>query len=75
MMRKQTTSNFAAVNANQFKAGTKNVSTKKNPRYIYTEEDLGEGILDVGISSYYATDQQDNLITKPWTTMLKTKWS
>lgn len=23
----------------------------KKPRYIYTEEDLGEGILDVGISA------------------------
>lgn len=72
-MRKQTNNNFAAVNATQFKAGIKNLSPKKNPRYIYTEEDLGEGILDVGISSYY-TDQQDNLITKPWATMLKTKW-
>ena len=74
MMRKQTNNNFAAVNVNQFKADIKNVSNKKNPRYIYTEEDLGEGILDVGVSSYY-TDQQDNLITRPWATMLKTKWS
>ncbi len=23
----------------------------KKPRYIYTEEDLGEGILDVGVSA------------------------
>ena len=72
-MRKQTTNNFAAVTANQYKAGKKNLPIAKNPRYIYTEEDLGEGILDIGISSYY-TDQQDNLITKPWATMLKTKW-
>jgi hypothetical protein len=72
-MRKQTTNNFTADNTTQFKAGIKSVSTKKNPRYIYTEEDLGEGILDAGISSYY-TEQQDNLITKPWATMLKTKW-
>jgi len=74
MMRKQTTNNFTAGNSTQFKAGIKSISPKKNPRYIYTEEDLGEGILDVGISSYHATDQQDNLITKPWNTMLKTKW-
>ena len=53
----------------------KNLAIKKNPRYIYTEEDLGEGILDVGLSSYYSTDQQDNIHTKPWSTMLKTKWA
>jgi hypothetical protein len=77
-MRKQATPNFAAINANQnqFKEGRKNVAVKKNPRYIYTEEDLGEGILDVGISSsYHSTDQQDNLNTTPWITMLKANWA
>lgn len=75
-MRKQTTNNYSAISANQnqLRDSRKNVSAKKNPRYIYTEEDLGEGILDVGISSYYMRDQQDNLITKPWTNMLKTKY-
>ena len=29
---------------------TKSVTAKK-PTYIYTEEDLGEGILDIGISA------------------------
>ena len=54
-MRKQTTNNFAAMNAgqNQFKEVKKNITVKKNPRYIYTEEDLGEGILDAGVSSSY----------------------
>lgn len=28
----------------------KNIYTAKKPTYIYTEEDLGEGILDVGVS-------------------------
>jgi hypothetical protein len=74
-MRKQTTPNYVAINANQFKETRKNLPVKKNPRYIYTEEDLGEGILDAGISSYYSTDQQDNLHTTPWMTMLKTKWA
>jgi hypothetical protein len=74
-MRKQPTPNYAAINANQFKETRKNLPVKKNPRYIYTEEDLGEGILDVGISPYYSPDQQDNLNTKPWATMLKTTWS
>lgn len=74
-MRKQITNNYVAINANQFKESRKNLAIKKNPRYIYTEEDLGEGILDVGLSSYYSTDQQDNIHTKPWSTMLKTKWA
>ena len=76
-MRKQTTTDFASINANQnqFKVSNKNIATKENPRYIYTEEDLGEGILDVGISAYYLTEQQKNLNTKPWTTMLKTQWA
>lgn len=74
-MRKQTTANYVAIDANQFKESRKNLAVKKNPRYIYTEEDLGEGILDAGISSYYSTEQQDNLNTKPWITMLKTQWS
>ena len=76
-MRKQTTTDFTVINdnQNQFKEGNKNVAVKKNPRYIYTEEDLGEGILDADISSYYSTDQQHNLNTKPWATMLKTQWS
>ncbi len=59
----------------QFKENRKNTSAKKNPRYIYTDEDLGEGILDAGISANYITDQQDNLITKPWATMLRKTYS
>lgn len=74
-MRKQTTTNYVAINANQFKETRKTLPVKKNPRYIYTEEDLGEGLLDAGIPSYYSIEQQDNLHTKPWTTMLKTQWS
>lgn len=74
-MRKQTTTSYAAITGNQFKGTRKNVAVKKNPRYIYTEEDLGEGILEVGLSSYYANNQQDRLHTTPWSTMLKAKWS
>jgi hypothetical protein len=76
-MRKQTSSDFTGINANQnqFKEIRKNLAGKKNPRYIYTEEDLGEGLLDAGITSPYLTDQQDNLHTQPWATMLKTRWA
>lgn len=70
-MRKQTQHSSAQ---NQFK-GSSHISVPKNPRYIYTEEDLGEGILDVGVSSYYTIGKQDNIHTKPWSTMLKTKFS
>lgn len=74
-MRKQTTTNAVAVYANQFKGTRKNLPVKKNPRYIYTEEDLGEGILDAGISSYNYSDQQNKLNTQPWNTQLKTQWA
>lgn len=30
---------------------TKSASVAKKPTYTYTEEDLGEGILDAGITS------------------------
>ena len=76
-MRKQTSSDFTGINANQnqFKEIRKNLAGKKNPRYIYTEEDLGEGLLEAGVTSPYLTDQQDNLHTQPWVTMLKTRWA
>lgn len=76
-MRKQTSNDFTAFNANQnqFKESRKNMSIKKNPRYIYTEDDLGEGLLDAGIISPFENDQQDKLHTQPWITMLKTRWA
>jgi hypothetical protein len=63
--------NFVALHAAQFKEVRKSLTVKRNPRYIYTEADLGEGLLDAGVSY----DQQDNLHTKPWKNMLKVKWS
>ena len=39
----------------------KNVTGKKNTRYVYTEEDLGEGILYAGIVSSYTAGKQKNL--------------
>ena len=76
-MIKQTSNDFTAINAsqNQFKESRKNMSVKKNPRYIYTEDDLGEGLLDAGIISSFENDQQDKLHTQPWITMLKTRWA
>ena len=74
-MGKQTTNNITALNANQFQADRKNLYAQKNPRYLYTEEDLGEGLLEAGITSSYINDQQDKLQTQPWITMLKAKWA
>jgi len=50
-MRKQTNNDYSTANGghNQFKESKKNAAVKKMPRYIYTEADLGEGILDEGI--------------------------
>lgn len=72
-MRKQTLKDFT-VNAGQFKGGSKILATTKNPRYIYTEEDLGEGILDASVNNYYAEDFGDKLKTsKPWVSLLRTQ--
>ena len=67
-MNKQTTNNFTAFNAgqSQFKENKKTESVKKNPRYIYTEEDLGEGILDVGINSPYKSGGPGNQNLQHW---------
>ncbi len=59
----------------QFKDGRKNASAKKNPRYIYTEADLGEGILDVGVTANYLKTLRDQLEPSSWYPMLKTQWS
>jgi len=76
-MRKQTINDISAINAdqNQFKEVRRDLSVKKNPRYIYTEEDLGEGILDVGVNTSYTADREGNLNPQPWASMLKTYWS
>jgi hypothetical protein len=67
-MKKQTTTHYNYINAahNQFKDGGKTPAVKKNPRYIYTEEDLGEGILDVGVSAYYAPSQLKGMAAQSW---------
>ena len=60
--------------ANQFKASIKSVTRKKNPRYIYTEEDLGEGLLDAGVTYTYKAEQH-NFKLVPWISMLRSKIS
>jgi hypothetical protein len=62
------------VNAGQFKDGRKNAASRKNPRYIYTEDDLGEGLLDVGVTANYLRRLRDQLESSSWYPMLKTQW-
>jgi hypothetical protein len=46
IMKKQIINNFQASVPDELKA----LLVAKKPTYIYTEEDLGEGILDAGVS-------------------------
>jgi hypothetical protein len=47
-MKSQPTYNFKATIPDELKFSKPTVA--KRPTYTYTEEDLGEGILDVGVS-------------------------
>jgi hypothetical protein len=49
-MKNQSNNNFKATMPDELKLKATLIVAKK-PRYIYTEEDLGEGILDVGVSA------------------------
>ena len=49
-MKKQTTINFTVNMSDELKLNRNTVTVAKKPTYVYTEEDLGEGILDVGIT-------------------------
>ena len=59
MMKKQTINNIPAAHTHksQLKHNGKNTSNT-NTRYIYTEADLGEGILDVGLNTSSAVAKQ-----------------
>ena len=50
-MKSQLNNNFKATMPDELKCSKTTTAVAKKPRYIYTEEDLGEGILEVGINS------------------------
>ena len=50
-MKSQPINNFKANMPDELKFSNVATQPAKKPRYIYTEEDLGEGILDVGVSA------------------------
>ena len=49
-MKNQASNPFKANMPDELKFSKTTLPLTKKPGYIYTEEDLGEGILDVGIS-------------------------
>lgn len=44
---------------------TKNTTGKKSSTYIYTESDLGEGLLHAGVSQFYWINEDMNKKFKP----------
>jgi hypothetical protein len=73
-MGKQMINDFRVINAhqNRFEESGKNIPAHKNNRYIYTEEDLGEGILDVGVNA--ASNFKEKPNSQLWASMLKPYW-
>lgn len=52
-------SNAAEINKNTSLASTKKEAGKNHSRYIYTENDLGEGILDLSAATTYTFSQHN----------------
>jgi hypothetical protein len=60
-MKKHTISNFSVMNnsrGTQYNLVRKNPADKKNVKYIYTEKDLGEGLLEAGVPPTYMVGKQ-----------------
>lgn len=58
-MKKQSTKNFVVTNSpkNTYTSVRKNEAGKKSTRYVYTDKDLGEGLLDMGVTPTYTVGQ------------------
>ena len=50
-MKNHINNHFKANMPDELKFSNTALPVAKKPSYIYTEEDLGEGILDIGISA------------------------
>jgi hypothetical protein len=60
-MKKHTISNFSVMNnsrGTQLNMVRKNTTDKKRVKYIYTEKDLGEGLLEAGVPASYMVGKQ-----------------
>jgi hypothetical protein len=60
--------------ANQFKANIKSATGKKNQGYLYTEDDLGEDLLDAGVTYTYKAIKH-HFELNPWRHMLRSQAS
>lgn len=49
-MKNPSTNSFSNATPDELKRYIHAGTQAKKPSYIYTEEDLGEGILDIGVS-------------------------
>lgn len=54
-MKKQTNLIIKSIHKKNDILLAKQSSAKKQKQYVYTESDLGEGILDIGVSMKYIT--------------------
>ena len=60
-MKKHSISNFSVLNnnrGNHFRLLPKNNPDRKNVKYVYTEKDLGEGLLEAGVPASYSVGKQ-----------------
>lgn len=60
-MKKQTDLTTINASKKKFTMPAGHLSNNKNKHYIYTEEDLGEGILNEGVSLLYSTSEKENM--------------
>jgi hypothetical protein len=60
-MKKQSIPGFSIMNnsrGNQLGMIRKSTAAKKHVKYIYTEKDLGEGLLEAGVPASYTVGKQ-----------------
>ncbi len=60
-MKKQSIPGFSIMNnsrGNQLGMIRKSMASKKTVKYIYTEKDLGEGLLEAGVPASYTVGKQ-----------------
>lgn len=60
--------------ANRLKANLKSVTDTKSPDYLYTEDDLGEDILNAGITYTYKAIKH-HFVRNPFIHMLRPQTS
>ena len=60
-MKKHSIPNFSVLNNGRdqlYNVVRKNTPVRKNVKFIYTEKDLGEGLLEAGVPDSYSVGKQ-----------------